>query len=282
MKNTIKLATFTFILSLSANIAFAQTTAQDHYKVGMQKYQQRDFQGAITSFNSCLGISADAAICKYARGLAYVQIKDFDKAVSDFTALLSLSNLNVQSKMQALNGRVQAYCLSGKVAEATADETRIKSLGGNSTKTCVQVLAENPNLRPAPSGTLESFVQAGDKAIKDRKFEEALSNYKKALDLYNSSRTKNSKSLNSDFYVNLAIANRYNGNHDQSFLDLKIALELDPQNYNALAKRGEYYSSGKSINPNNLKLAEADLTKAIAVNPQGEQAYLHRYFYTKN
>ncbi len=273
MTNTIKLAIFTLILTLSANVAFAQTTAQDHYKVGLQEYQQKNFQAAIASFDRCLAVSPNATICKNARGLAYIQTKDFDKAVLDFTALLGLSSLNSQTKVQVLNGRVQAYCLSGNVAEATADESRIKSLGGNVTKTCVQFLAENPNLRPDSSGTVESFVKSGDKALIDRKFKDALSNYKKALDLNKTGSKKSSNIINSEFYVNLAIANRYNSNHDQAYLDLKKALELDPQNYKALAKRGEYYSLDKSKNPNNLKLAEADLTKAIDVNPLGEEAY---------
>ncbi len=276
MNSTIKLAIFTLILTLSANVAFAQTptTAEQHYKNGLQSYQQKNFQAAIISFNSCLSVNANATICKYGRGLAYVQTKDFDKAIADFTALLSLPNINANAKMQALNGRLQAYCLSGNVAQATADETSVKALGGNINKNCVQILDENPNLRPAPVGTVQSYIDLGDKALKDRNFKEALANYQKAINLDRPQERKDRTSslLNSDFYVNLAIANRYNGNHDQSFLDLNKAIELNPQNYNAYAKRGEYYGM------ENVKLAEADLSKAISINPLGKEAYESRFY----
>lgn len=270
MNKTIKIAIFTIILTMTANTVFTQTptTAEGFYTLGRQQFSEKNFDGAIKSFSECVKLNANAQPCIYARGAAYFENKQYDLSAVDFSKLLSNSALQPREKMQALNGRLQAYCLSGKITEATADENAVKALGGNIQKTCVQFLAENPNLRPGVMSPEEYIKRGDDLAKKDGKHQEAISNYEKALSKKNSS-TDNKK--DSNIYLKIADAYSSLGDEVKTLSNIMRAISLDPNNADAYVKRGEINYRKKDF-----VSAEADFNKAISVNPQLDMAYLRR------
>ncbi len=272
MNKTIKLAIFTLLLTLSANIAFAQTptTAEGYFNLGKQQFSEKNFDGAIKSFSECLRLDANVQPCIYARGVAYFQNKQYDQSSADFSTLLGNSALSPRDKMQMLNGRMQAFCYSGKLEEAAKDEAAIKSLGGNIPKTCMQFLAENPNLRPGVV-TPEEYIKRGDDlAKKDGKHQEAISNYEKALSKKNSS-TDNKK--DSNIYLKIAVSYSSLGDNEKSLSSLKQAIALNPENADAYGELGDAYLRNKDF-----VAAEANLNKAISLNPRLDTAYNRRGF----
>ncbi|MFZ1702442.1 MAG: hypothetical protein WBO10_14725 [Pyrinomonadaceae bacterium] len=235
MTNTIRFAISTLVLALSANIAFAQppTTAEAHYTLGRQQMSQNNFAGAIKSLGECLRLNANAQPCIYARGVAYFQNKQYGLSAADFSKLLSNSALAPKDKMQALNGRLQALCHSGKIEDAIKDETAIKALGGNIQKTCVQFLAENPSLRPKfeinkkPENTIitpvkksaEEWFKLGSEQFEKKKYFDAIGSFSGCI----ASNPSNQRM--SDCYANRGIAYFNIDKFKEAISDVTVAIK---------------------------------------------------------
>lgn len=93
MKKIIKLAIFTFVLTLAANVAFAQTptTADGWYRLGNSQYKQKQYQAAINSYTECIRLLPQASHCYNNRGFAYTGLKNYKSAISDFTATIRIN-----------------------------------------------------------------------------------------------------------------------------------------------------------------------------------------------
>ena len=57
---------------------------ESYNKSGKQKYEYKDYNGAIVEFNKAIQNDPNSAIAYYERGKAKQKLKDYKSAISDF------------------------------------------------------------------------------------------------------------------------------------------------------------------------------------------------------
>lgn len=273
MKNTIKLAIFTFILSLSANFAFAQTptNAEDWFKLGNQELTQKKYLDAVNSYTQCIALAKNAAACYLNRGNSYDNLEKYREAIGDFSKAIELNpkyasayknrgNIYYKTKKypEAINdysasinlkpdeagvysSRGNAYRLIGKPQEAVSDYTKSIQL--------------NPN-----DGYI--FYNRGNSYFRLGKYQEAINDHSKAIQL---------KPDLVDAYYQRANAFVSLNKLQDAVNDFSTVIKLKPDFADVYEYRGTAYKNLKKYNE-----AISDFTKYIQLKPQAIFGYLKR------
>ncbi|MBW4695606.1 MAG: tetratricopeptide repeat protein [Lyngbya sp. HA4199-MV5] len=69
-------------------------TAPDFVRRGIEKTNQKDFEGAIVDFNQALQLKRDYALAYYHRGNAYTKINNIRAAIADYSQVILLKPNN--------------------------------------------------------------------------------------------------------------------------------------------------------------------------------------------
>ncbi|MFZ1702444.1 MAG: hypothetical protein WBO10_14715 [Pyrinomonadaceae bacterium] len=119
MKNSIKLAFLALILSLMANVVYAQTptTAEGWFKLGNEQFGKKLYGYASNSFSECIRLNSKVPNCYYNRALSFYYTPNLHKAIVDFSKVLEF-NLNT-AKVYKLRG--DSYRRIGKKELALND-----------------------------------------------------------------------------------------------------------------------------------------------------------------
>ena len=184
-------------LSLTNQIAFnlnANTalTADDYLIQAYQKHQQKDYQGAISSFNQAIALNPNDANDYYNRGLTYYRLEKYPEAIADYSKAIEL---NPQDDY-AYSNRGNAYNDLQKYPEAIADYSKAIEL--------------NPQYADA-------YNNRGVSYHKLQKSSEAIADYSKAIE------------LNPQYalaYANRGLAKLQLGENQSGRKDLQTAAEL--------------------------------------------------------
>lgn len=84
---------FLFIITLLPFAAFSQKSGKELFKEGYLKYNNGDFNGALTDFEKALELKTyNAGQLHFYMGLCYIETKMFDNAVKEFSAQLRTSD----------------------------------------------------------------------------------------------------------------------------------------------------------------------------------------------
>jgi len=119
---------------------------------------------------------------------------------------------------------------------------------------------------------LMSAKKDTDAASKSQKYTDAVANYKKAIELANTSTTPAAKASLGPYYNNLGEALARTGKSDEAIAAYKLAAEVDPANAGTY-----YFDLGATLtNTNKPDEAIAAYDKAIAANPEKPESYYYK------
>jgi tetratricopeptide (TPR) repeat protein len=145
-----------FILTvLSISEGFSQT-ADDYNTRGSEKYNKKDYRGAITEYTKAIAINPKHVWANYNRGLSKQNMEDYRGAIADFTAAIENSPDEIslyfsrgiaKSNLQDYRGAITDYT---KVIENIIIQIN-KSVGANPDSLIVF-----PQIEPVMDGIKDS------------------------------------------------------------------------------------------------------------------------------
>lgn len=131
-----------------------------HYysTIGMEKYQSKDYAGAISDYTSGLAVDPLNDILFSLRGVAKIDSHDFSGAIADFTQAIQLN----QQSAEAYCNRGRAFLHKKEYDKAIADESR-----------AIQLDAKYD----------EAYYYRGEAQFGLQKYEDAITDYTRALEI---------------------------------------------------------------------------------------------------
>lgn len=100
--------------------------ADDYYKNGLEKYEMKDFNGALSDFTIALEIKPDIPEAYYSRGLLYGKdLHKYKKAIKDFTKAIKLN----PDYAEAFYNRGVTYRILDDMKKSCEDWHKAKELG---------------------------------------------------------------------------------------------------------------------------------------------------------
>jgi len=228
------------------------------------------WRNSLTMWSYVIDHDPNIAIAYNNRGLVYSNTHQYDLALEDYSKAIEIDPFHYS----ALNNRATIYSRNEQYQSAEADYS--------------QSLALNENF--------QSFYNRGNLYIKLARYEEAIKDFNKAIEI----KPRLEKSYN-----NRGVSQLFLHNFDSALADFNKALELNPVFFeshnnrglvlnemgrhreailactNALAIKPDharaYYNRGKAYRlTGQASLAIADLNRAIQLNASLPEAYLNR------
>jgi len=100
--------------------------AEDYYKNGLEKYDMKDFAGALSDFSIAIEMLPDFAEAYYSRGLLYgKELHKYTKAIKDFTKAIKFN----ADFAEAYYNRGVTYKILDDIINSYADWKKAKELG---------------------------------------------------------------------------------------------------------------------------------------------------------
>ena len=92
-RRTIAIAAALSVLALGSTLitACANPLATNSYDSGIEKYEQGNYQGAISDWSKAIEINPQDAIAYYNRGLAKGDLEDYQGAISDYDKVIEIN-----------------------------------------------------------------------------------------------------------------------------------------------------------------------------------------------
>jgi tetratricopeptide (TPR) repeat protein len=210
----------------------------DLVTLGMQKYKQKDYQGAIALFNRALATDVNNIDAYFRRGSAFLALQDYAAAIADFSRFLQLSPNNHLAYFY--RGYIRAE--REDYQNALADYNRAIQL--------------DFNFDPA-------YINRGVARAKLGDIQNALADYDRAIQLNPEAATA--------YYNRGLVYGRDLGDYQKALVDFSQAIELTPEDAEVYVDRGNVYTLLKKT-----RSAIDDYTQAISINPQHAQAHYNR------
>ena len=98
-RRTTAIAAALSVLALGSPLitACANPLATNSYDSGIEKYEQGNYQGAISDWSKAIEINPQDAIAYYNRGLAKGDLEDYQGAISDYTKAIEINPQNANA-----------------------------------------------------------------------------------------------------------------------------------------------------------------------------------------
>jgi tetratricopeptide (TPR) repeat protein len=251
-------------------IGAEELEADKSYNLGIDQFQQNDFEGAIASFGKAIELKEGFTKAYLNRGSAYMEMEKYSEAIQDFNVALN----DPEGK--------DAYYLRGKCYDALGSPD--KARGDYESAMKANVSDDRPyyyrGLLKFDNGDYKGSILDFTEAIKrnkrhayaynDRgsakrmmeKYDDAIKDYLKALQIDNQLAF---------VHNNLGSAYRKKGRYEEAIKAYSKAVEVDPKYHLAFNNRGSaHYDAG------NYEKALADFDKAVALNKEYAFAYNNR------
>jgi tetratricopeptide (TPR) repeat protein len=226
-----------YLLGLTNPVRIEQKSANTYYKEGLEKYNNKDFRGAIEDYNSAIKINPNYANAYIGRGLARSDLGDKQAAIEDYNSAIKI---NPNYALAYYNRGIVRSDLGDKQA-AIEDYT--------------QAIKINPNYALAYNNRGLARSDLGDNQA-------AIEDYTQAI------------KINSNYalaYYNRGIARSDLGDNQAAIEDYTQAIKINPYYANAYNNRGIARSD---LGDN--QAAIVDYNSAIKINPNYELAYYNR------
>jgi tetratricopeptide (TPR) repeat protein len=226
--------------SLSTSII--PTTAEDFFKLGIEKMLYGNYQGAIPEFQQAIQQKQDFAPAYSNRCLAYLNIQDYQNAIADCTQAINFSPKNAEAY---LNRGIAEYRLGYYEAAIADDEQAIA-------------------LRPSD---FRAYYNRGITNASLEKYQQAITDYNLAL----TQIPQIDGPLLADIYNDRGLARLELADLQNAMLDFNRAIRLNAVDYRAYFNRGcacarrEDYAG-----------AVDNFTKVIRLNPSDGSTYISR------
>ena len=314
--NNLAISIYTFLrqakvvnvdLGISApSLQVAQAlTAEDYFLKGADKYNKKDYQGAIQDFTEAIEINPKLAQAYYNRGNTRYKLKDYQGAIQDYNQAIKINPKDAQayynrgavrSELKDYQGAIQDYNQAIEINPKYAlaynnrgiDRRNLKDYQG-AIQDYTQAIKINPKYAEAyynrgiARGILKDYqgaIQDYDQAIKiNPKYAEAyynrgiargiLKDYQGAIQDYDQAIKINPK--DAEAYINRGIDRRNLKDDQGAIQDYTQAIKINPKYAEAYYNRGIARGILKDYQG-----AIQDYTQAIKINPKYAEAYYNR------
>ncbi|MDZ8186473.1 MAG: tetratricopeptide repeat protein [Nostoc sp. ChiSLP02] len=294
-----------YLLGLTNLGKIEQKSADTYYKEGLEKYNNKDFSGAIEDYNQAIKINPNYADAYYNQGLAHYDLGDKQAAIEDYTQAIKinpdyanafinrgLTHYDLGDKQAAIEDYNQAIKINPDHANAYINRGLTRSELGDKQAAIAdynQAITINPNDAVAYYNRGLARYDLGDKQA-------AITDYNQAI------------KINPDYansFINRGLARSELGDNQGAIADYNQAIKIDPNYALAYFNRGvvrydlgdkqaaiEDYNQAIKINSSyavayynrglarydlgDKQAAIADYNQAITINPNYANAYYNR------
>jgi len=246
-----------FLLLLMASTGYSQQ-AKKYYKMGSEKQQLQDYQGAIDFYSKAIKIKPKYAEAYFERGRSKCEIGNFGEAIFDFNKAITI-NIGY-TEAYAYRGIAKialqdSYCQEIQPQQATQPQPSKNNIIPASQMKCFEITAKDSALyfKTMREGKSCSIIDTSNATFKG---------YTKAI---------KSDPKNSTAYFNRGSVKMMKKDYAGAIDDFSKALEINPTDTNAYFLRGN-----ANIALKNYAGAIKDYTKVIEVEPKMASAYFNR------
>ncbi len=274
------------LLTIITNaLVFAQPSGYEaQFKLGNQRLDQKDYDGAISAFTECLRLAPKAAACYGNRGIAYREKSNFSQAIADYTEAIKIDPNNALF----YNGRAITYRRDKKYNLAIADLNASLKINPNDDKVrqlleSVKSLAEKTEQLKFTQAILEGTLTADTSKIltADDFFESGKQMFEKkdnSTAILYFSECLRLKPDFADCYFYRGQVHHQISQYEKALEDFTQAIKLQPRNV-------QYYRRRANTNDFYLKrydAAIADLSEVIKLQPKDAGSYTDRGYVFKS
>lgn len=246
-----------------------------YYDRGQSYYALKKYNNAIADYNMAIELSPQRAPMFYVSRSKVFQAKnDYDQAIKDCTTAIQLN----PNYFEAYYQRSRFYSQLGHHDKAIADCTTVRSLA--------------PNDIDANFNSGNAYHLYGEALFKQQNYDAALAQYTLSIQLYSFAkdaakrdpnysiiaRTETSKLIAVKIkmietalaYASFVRGIIYLNKNDtpKAIYDISTTIDLEPDNYNALKRRGDTY-----FHTENYNRAIMDYTRLIELKPTDSLGY---------
>lgn len=272
------------LLTLIINLpVLAQGSGYEiQFKLGNERLNQKDYDGAIVAFSECLRLAPQTAGCYGNRGIAYRHKSNYKQSIADFTEAIKLA----PKTALYYNGRAIAYRFLKKYELAIADLNTSLKINPNDSNVrellnAIKVYAEKSDRLMTQQALLGGVISANTGFTPGDFFErgkELVEKNDNSTAILYFSECLRLKSDFADCYHYRGRMYHRDKQYEKAVADYSEALKLQPQNV-------EYYRDRAYANGDGLKkydAAIADLNEVIKLEPKSPWHYVNRAYVHKS
>ena len=216
------------------------------YQQGLAKAKEKDYEGAIAAFSQALQHQSDFAEAYYNRGLAYFNVGDWQAAIADYTAALRLDGHNAAVYF----ARGLTYLTTRDLEAAIADAKQAILLNADHAA-AYNLIGTARQRQGAASKAIASYKKAVELYLDQRDIVncrrclghirelQATSQSHQAPDPSKQSTSPLPPLIDPHEFLQQAMQKAQQQNYRGAMEDLDWAIEIDPQDAQAYANRGQ-------------------------------------------
>ncbi|MEH2195387.1 MAG: tetratricopeptide repeat protein [Nostoc sp.] len=227
-----------YLLGQRNPVKLKQKSVDTYYKEGLEKYNNKDFRGAIEDYTQAIKINPNYVDAYKNRGNACFALGDKQAAIEDYTQAIKIN----PNYADAYSNRGNTRFALGEKQAAIEDFT--------------QAIKINPNYANGYMGRGLAHYELGDK-------EAAIQDYNQAINI--------NPNYPSYAYICRGAAHYELGDKQAAIADYTQAININPNDALAYKNRGNARSG-----LGDKRAAIEDYTQAININPNYADAYISR------
>ena len=238
-----------FTLALLISFSSFGQTAEEYFNSGRQKYEAKDYGGAIRDFNKSIELEPGSVVAYFQRAKAKKMIVDYEGAKEDFdTALLNITYTDTYFQGDLdLTANIYYHLAITEMLLEEYDQA-------------IRSFSAAIELDPNPE--VDYYIKRGNSKDKLKDYNGAINDYNKVLEL---------EPNNAGAYYNIGNMKRNLKDYYGAISDYTKAIELAPNYIAAYYNRGNSKDKLKDYNG-----AISDYSKVIELNPNLANAYYNR------
>ncbi len=242
-----------------------QIRTEVHYSLGIEKFNVKDYAGAIVDFDKVIERNPEYVRAYYERGRAQARLGDYANGIASLTQVIKMA----PEDTDAYHGRGTIKFILGNYADAILDLDK-----------AIELDAAHPiaysNRGAAKFGLSESEDARGNAKEAQRLREAAIADWDKALQI---------DPEYANTYYNRGVAKSALGDFEGAIPDFSRTIQIDPEHAKAYNNRGwaKFRLGEAETKRGNAKKARSlyeaaivDLDKAIQIDPEHSDVYSNR------
>jgi tetratricopeptide (TPR) repeat protein len=260
-----------YLLRPTNSVTIQQKSADTYYNQGLEKYKNKDFQGAIADYTSAIQINPNYAEAYNSRGDARSELGDKKAAIDDYTSAIKIN----PNYAEAYNSRgVDRSALGDKQAAIDDYNSAIKinpdyALAYNNRGLARSALEDNQTAIEDYTSAIKINPEYAEAYNNRGDARSELGDKKAAIEDYTSAIKINPEYAIA--YNNRGVDRSALGDKKAAIEDYTSAIKINPEYALAYNNRGDARSE-----LGDKKAAIEDYTSAIKINPEYAIAYNSR------